>query len=73
MENYQITKSFVYSKKLYSGLSWEQARKVSLVGAKAITGAQRKKLFLEYKEDEALDRLRLLRGVCINLETNLAV
>jgi hypothetical protein len=71
--NYQETKSFVYSKKLYTGLTWEKARKVSLVGAKAITGAQRKELYKEYKEDEALDEQRLKVNVCINTKTNLAI
>ena len=73
-KNYQFTKSFVYENRIYTNVkTWDDAKRISLIGAKSITRKQRKQLFEEYKQDQELDWYRLRNGVSINLQTNLNV
>lgn len=73
-KNYQFTKSFVYENRIYTNVkTWDDAKRISLIGAKSITRKQRKQLFEEYKQDQELDAQRLRIGVSINLQTNLNV
>ena len=73
-KNYQFTKSFVYENRIYTNVkTWDDAKRISLIGAKSITRKQRKQLFEEYKQDQELDAHRLRIGVSINLQTNLNV
>jgi hypothetical protein len=77
--NKEIAKEFIYENKLYTGKTLNEALRITLKGVPAVSRKVKTEIYNEYKEDEAMDKLRAFnfihigRKAAINTNTNLAL
>lgn len=78
MKAKEVAKEYIYENKLFTGMTEDQAMRVSLIGLPAISRKEKMEIYREYCEDLSMDKTRLFRflffnhGAGINFETNLA-
>ena len=66
MRNTEIVKEHIWTNKLFTDLTWDEAKRVKFKGLPPIALRVRLEIFKEYKEEEKLDMLRLAQDMLFN-------